>query len=214
MGAGWGEKDTDGKAHAIVVSNLETSLNVTFECVEGSTCGKQKHTEAMLDPCFGAASTRGDEYNRNATVPCVQGSVMEPDDDSLTLIKGNYTITLSDMDKNTIIQYQVEVGTGAGYTYVLTGDISDPVLSTQEDINENDVSLLLIIPQFFVITVAEVLISITGLEFAYTQAPPSMKSVLTSFWLLCTSVGNMIVIFVAEAKFMPTQFGEYLLFAA
>ena len=75
-------------------------------------------------------------------------------------------------------------------------------------------SLLWIVLQFFIITVAEVMISITGLEFAYTQSPPSMKSVLTSFWLLCTSVGNMIVIFVAEAKFMPTQLGEYLLFAA
>jgi len=210
--AGWGEKDTDGKAHAIVVSNLETSLNVTFECVEGSTCGKQKHTEAMLDPCFGGVSTR-EEYNRNATVPCVQGSVMEPDDDRLTLIKGNYTISLSNMDEEIIQQWTVEVGTGAGYTYVLSGDVSDPVLHVQQDINENDVSLLLIIPQFFVITVAEVLISITGLEFAYTQAPVTLKSVLTAWWLLTVSVGNIVVIIVAEGQIMSSQVGEYLLFA-
>ena len=40
-------------------------------------------------------------------------------------------------------------------------------ITINQDMNVNDVSLLWIIPQFFVITVAEVMISITGLEFAY-----------------------------------------------
>lgn len=31
------------------------------------------------------------------------------------------------------------------------------------------------IPQYFVLCVAEILVSITALEFAYSQAPPSMK---------------------------------------
>ena len=57
------------------------------------------------------------------------------------------------------------------------------------------------------------MINVTGLEFAYTQAPKSLKSVLTSFWLLTASIGNMITIIVAESKFLPTQVGEYLLFA-
>lgn len=50
--------------------------------------------------------------------------------------------------------------------------------------------------QFFpylTITIAEVMISITGLEFAYTQAPPHMKSTVMSFWLLTTFLGNVIV---------------------
>merc|ERR1711970_728583 len=82
-----------------------------------------------------------------------------------------------------------------------------------QDINSNDVNLLWIIPQFFIITVAEVMISITGLEFAYTQAPVTLKSVLTSFWLLTVSVGNIVVIIVAEGKIMSSQVAEYLLFA-
>lgn len=32
-----------------------------------------------------------------------------------------------------------------------------------------------------------------------------MKSVLTSFWLLTVSVGNIIVLIIAEAKFVPNQ---------
>lgn len=57
------------------------------------------------------------------------------------------------------------------------------------------------------------MISITGIEFAYTQAPKSLKSVLQSIWLLTISLGDMVVIIVAEGKIMPTQVQEYLLFA-
>ena len=51
--------------------------------------------------------------------------------------------------------------------------------------------------------------SATGLEFAYTQAPPSMKSVVQSFWLLTTCVGNIIDIFFVEIKLAPTQVNIY-----
>jgi len=106
------------------------------------------------------------------------------------------------------------IGTGAAYTYAIMYDEDNNVVVTQiTDINSNDVSLLWIIPQFFIITVAEVMISITGLEFAYTQAPITLKSVLTSYWLLTVSVGNIVVIIVAEGRLMSSQVAEYLLFA-
>jgi len=38
-----------------------------------------------------------------------------------------------------------------------------------------------------VLTVGEILVSVTGLEFAYTQAPLTMKSVIQSFWNLTTA---------------------------
>ena len=47
--------------------------------------------------------------------------------------------------------------------------------------------------------------SATGLEFAYTQAPPSMKSVVQSFWLLTTCIGNIIDIFLIEIKLWKNQ---------
>jgi POT family proton-dependent oligopeptide transporter len=43
---------------------------------------------------------------------------------------------------------------------------------------------------YWLMTMSEVLVSITGLEFAYTQAPKRMKSIVMSFWLLCVSFGN------------------------
>lgn len=56
-----------------------------------------------------------------------------------------------------------------------------------------------IIP-YLIITVAEVMVSITGLEFGYSQAPKRMKSVVMGFWLLSVAVGNVLVALLAGFK--------------
>ncbi|MFA5266131.1 MAG: hypothetical protein WC378_20095 [Opitutaceae bacterium] len=56
-----------------------------------------------------------------------------------------------------------------------------------------------IIP-FFILTTGEVLVSVTGLEFAYTQAPRAMKSTIMGFWLLCVTFGNILVAFLAPLQ--------------
>jgi POT family proton-dependent oligopeptide transporter len=53
---------------------------------------------------------------------------------------------------------------------------------------------------YIIITTAEVLVSITGLEFAYTQAPRAMKSTIMGFWLLCVTFGNILVAFLAPLQ--------------
>jgi proton-dependent oligopeptide transporter, POT family len=71
--------------------------------------------------------------------------------------------------------------------------------------------------QFFpylVITMAEVMISITGLEFAYTQAPKSMKSTMMSMWFLTVFVGNQIVSFIALVELYPVASTSYFTFFA
>jgi proton-dependent oligopeptide transporter, POT family len=45
---------------------------------------------------------------------------------------------------------------------------------------------------YVIITAAEVLIYMTALEFSYTQAPNSMKSIMMAFFLLSVSLGNLI----------------------
>lgn len=49
---------------------------------------------------------------------------------------------------------------------------------------------------YIVITAAEVMISVTALEFSYTQAPKSMKSLVMGFYLLSVSLGNGITALV------------------
>lgn len=53
---------------------------------------------------------------------------------------------------------------------------------------------------FLILTTAEVLVSVTGLEFAYTQAPRAMKSTIMGFWLLCVTFGNVLVAFLAPLE--------------
>ncbi len=45
---------------------------------------------------------------------------------------------------------------------------------------------------YCIITAAEIMVSITGLEFSYSQAPKSMKSVIMAVWLLSVSLGNYV----------------------
>src|SRR5205814_3223910 len=43
---------------------------------------------------------------------------------------------------------------------------------------------------YAIITAAEIMVSITALEFSYTQAPKNMKSLMMSLYLLSISMGN------------------------
>jgi solute carrier family 15 (oligopeptide transporter), member 1 len=63
-------------------------------------------------------------------------------------------------------------------------------------------------------TAGEVMFSVTGLEFAYSQAPTTMKSLLQACWLLTVAFGNVIVVIIAEAKIFESQAYEFFLFAA
>jgi POT family proton-dependent oligopeptide transporter len=50
-----------------------------------------------------------------------------------------------------------------------------------------------VLPYAF-LTLGEVLVSATGLEFAYSQAPQPMKGTIMSFWMLSVTVGNLWVL--------------------
>jgi POT family proton-dependent oligopeptide transporter len=45
---------------------------------------------------------------------------------------------------------------------------------------------------YVALTAAEVMVSIVSLEFSYTQAPKSMKSLIMSLWLFAVSLGNQV----------------------
>jgi POT family proton-dependent oligopeptide transporter len=47
---------------------------------------------------------------------------------------------------------------------------------------------------YALLTFGEVLVSATGLEFAYSQAPAAMKGVIMSFWNLSVTFGNLWVL--------------------
>jgi proton-dependent oligopeptide transporter, POT family len=64
------------------------------------------------------------------------------------------------------------------------------------DAGGDPVSIAWQILPYALLTLGEVLVSATGLEFAYSQAPASMKGVIMAFWYLAVTVGNLWVLLV------------------
>jgi POT family proton-dependent oligopeptide transporter len=62
-----------------------------------------------------------------------------------------------------------------------------------------DVNIVWQLLSYVIITAAEVFVSITCLEFAYTQAPKKMKSLVMACFLLSVSLGN---IFTSAVNFL------------
>jgi POT family proton-dependent oligopeptide transporter len=78
----------------------------------------------------------------------------------------------------------------AGLAWIAAG-------SLQLVMDEGDkISIMWQIAPYALLTFGEVLVSATGLEFAYSQAPLAMKGVIMSFWNLTTTVGNLWVLLV------------------
>lgn len=89
------------------------------------------------------------------------------------------------------------MGTGmvlAALSYVIVGFLQARIDSGAQ------LSVLWQTVPYLVLTTAEVLISTTGLEFAFTQAAAEMKSSIMSFWLLTVAVGNLFVPLITKIQ--------------
>jgi proton-dependent oligopeptide transporter, POT family len=65
------------------------------------------------------------------------------------------------------------------------------------------ISILWQLVPYLILTLGEVLVSATGLEFAYSQAPLKMKGVIMSFWSLAVTVGGLWVLLVNKTVTSP-----------
>uniref|UniRef100_A0A8C2ZZ87 Solute carrier family 15 member 1 n=1 Tax=Cyclopterus lumpus TaxID=8103 RepID=A0A8C2ZZ87_CYCLU len=115
--------------------------------------------------------------------------------------------------------YSQDLGFGSSFTLIIPPtfafvDNCGQSIQTVVDIKPNTIHMAWQIPQYFLMTLGEVVFSVTGLEFAYSQAPSNMKSVLQAGWLLTVAVGNIIVLIIAEAATLDDQWAEYILFAS
>uniref|UniRef100_A0A3P9NIB0 Solute carrier family 15 member 1 n=1 Tax=Poecilia reticulata TaxID=8081 RepID=A0A3P9NIB0_POERE len=130
---------------------------------------------------------------------------------------GRATFTLQNGSQS--CEYSKDFGFGGSYTFFIPSTLTfgsncQESITESVDIKPNSVHMALQIPQYFLITAGEVMFSVTGLEFSYSQAPSNMKSVLQAGWLLTNAVGNFIVLIVAEIAKLPKQWTEYILFAS
>jgi len=72
---------------------------------------------------------------------------------------------------------------------------------------------------YLILTAAEVLISTTGLEFAFREAAPQLKSTIMSFWLLTVAFGDLFVAVITKIFSAPgngeasVSTGRFLMYA-
>jgi hypothetical protein len=91
-----------------------------------------------------------------------------------------------------------EINTQGGiYVIAVTGDKTSAEKRKFQVASYNTINLLWQVPQYIIVTVAEILFSITGYEFAYSQSAPSMKALLQALWLLTIAVGDSVIVAVA-----------------
>jgi POT family proton-dependent oligopeptide transporter len=61
-------------------------------------------------------------------------------------------------------------------------------------------SVLWQLAPYVALTIAEIFVSTTGLEFAYAQAPHQHKGLVQSLWNLTVTAGNLVVVVVARVN--------------
>ncbi|KAI0224369.1 Solute carrier family 15 member 2 [Lamellibrachia satsuma] len=128
------------------------------------------------------------------------------------LAHADYQIHVNSTD-GTTFDSSVISKNGAVNTIVVQYDGAKIIAVKHEDVEPNNVNIFWQVPQYIVMTIGECFFSVTGLSFAYSQAPASMKSVLQAAFLLTIAFGNLIVVIVSKARRLPNQTAEFLLFA-
>ncbi|XP_017472600.1 PREDICTED: peptide transporter family 1-like [Rhagoletis zephyria] len=125
------------------------------------------------------------------------------------LKSGTYQILVDNVE---IVSIYLKVG--GIYTILINEDSSGQYRNNVIVVTEpNSMSIFWLIPQYVIMTLGEVMFSVTGLEFTYAQAPLTMKSVLQACWLLTMAFGNLLVIIIAKLKLFDSQAYEFFLFA-
>ncbi|ELK18081.1 Solute carrier family 15 member 2 [Pteropus alecto] len=130
-----------------------------------------------------------------------------------TVERGEYTVVHCKTEDDNFSLNLGLLDFGASYLFVITNSTSQGLQAWKmESILTNKISIVWQLPQYALVTAGEVMFSVTGLEFSYSQAPSSMKSVLQAAWLLTIGVGNFIVFAVAQFSGL-VQWAEFLLFS-
>lgn len=107
----------------------------------------------------------------------------------------------------------IEVRLGGIYVAEITQNDEKFDINLVTVTDHNGIHMLLLIPQYVVLTMAEIMFSVTGLEFSYSQAPKSMKSVMQAAWLLTTAFGNLIVVIIESAQIFEDESSNFFLYA-
>ena len=67
---------------------------------------------------------------------------------------------------------------------------------------------------YLLLTISEILVSTTGLEYAYTAAGSNLKSIISGFWFLTSTLGNFLVIYLTHLVSDPASVSTFVMYGA
>lgn len=105
-------------------------------------------------------------------------------------------------------------GMCAALSFLCAGILQIEIEKSSHQNNDAKLSILWQLPQFIFIMLGEVWLSIPGLAFSFTQAPPSMKSIITAAWFCNNAFGNLIVVAITEMHLFKLASSGYFLYSA
>uniref|UniRef100_A0A915J3N0 Uncharacterized protein n=1 Tax=Romanomermis culicivorax TaxID=13658 RepID=A0A915J3N0_ROMCU len=76
------------------------------------------------------------------------------------------------------------------------------------------VHLLWQLPQYFLMATSEATFGVAGMEFAYSQASASMKSVMQAVYLVACMFGNILAMITSGTKLFPNAAVEFFVYAS
>jgi len=85
----------------------------------------------------------------------------------------------------------------AGMFVTASSFVAMAALQALLDLGSKPHALWQVIP-YLLLTAGEVMVSVTGLEFAYREAPAHMKSTIMSIWFLTVAAGNLLTALVSQ----------------
>lgn len=109
-----------------------------------------------------------------------------------------------------------EFGVQGKYSFVMNESISALAYSSDNKAEDFDINMSVDIKgtenhhiwkqavMYLIGSIAEVLISIVGLEYCYSEAPPRFRSVMQSIWLATVGLGNLPPIFLTKESIFPS----------
>ncbi|GFR21775.1 solute carrier family 15 member 2 [Trichonephila clavata] len=147
--------------------------------------------------------------------------ILRPEKTGMTqycsLIPGEYKLFLPlneiDFEEEPIGKFAVD--TGGSYTVSILQKEAWNItaMNTFITVQPNSVHRLWQVPQYVILTAGEVMFAITGLDFSYSQAPPSLKSVVQAMWYIPFALGNFLVVLLNSFTFERYSY-EFFMYAA
>ena len=119
---------------------------------------------------------------------------------SISRITCGFFLTSIGMAWAALVQHMI-YSTGPNYDYT-----TKPCPTCQ---TFNNITAVWQIPAYILVAISEIFAAITGLEYAFTHAPSSMKSIVVSLFLFTTGVGSALNFALLPLIIDPKVFWMY-----